>query len=129
MDFVEYLARQIIFSKQTFGPGPRTRGVIEHIMKEFDEIANAPHKTRHEEWVDVVILALDGLWRSLLNESGDFDPNSFRISDVAARAVAEIERKLGRNESRRWPDWRTADPDRAIEHVRPTGQDNWGEKR
>ena len=29
-----------------------------------------------------------------------------------------IERKQTENEKRDWPDWRTADPDKAIEHIR-----------
>jgi hypothetical protein len=118
MTFVEYLTRQILFSVRTFGLGPRTNGVVDHIRKEISELLDEPPETRHEEWVDVVILALDGLWRSLVYESGDFDPERAVAGEVARRAVAEIERKLGLNESRKWPDWRTAAPDRAIEHVR-----------
>lgn len=32
--------------------------------------------------------------------------------------AAAIEAKQARNESRTWPDWRTADPNKAIEHDR-----------
>ena len=35
-----------------------------------------------------------------------------------AESIAAIKAKQGRNEAREWPDWRTADPDAAIEHVR-----------
>lgn len=49
------------------------------------------------------MLALDGAWRS----------------GASAQEVAEALRwKLTVNESRIWPDWRAAEPGRAIEHVR-----------
>lgn len=96
-----HLDRQREFSLATFGPGPRTNGVIDHITKELDEIRSSP--TDISEWVDVIILALDGAWRA--------GWESQQIID----AIVE---KQARNEQRTWPDWRTADPDKAIEHVR-----------
>lgn len=56
-----YLQRQEDWSSQTFGQGLRTRGIIEHIKKELAEVLANPHDL--SEWVDVVILALDGYWR------------------------------------------------------------------
>lgn len=58
----DYITRQINWSRTTFGEGPRTGGLTKHIIKELDEIRAAP--TDVEEWVDVVILALDGAWRA-----------------------------------------------------------------
>lgn len=62
----EYLKRAITFSFETFGPGPRTNGVIDHITKELVEVQTDPR-----EWVDVAILALDGAWRAMLPTSVD----------------------------------------------------------
>lgn len=103
-DLVEHLARQQDFSLCTFGPGMRTKGVIDHIQKELREIANDP--TDLMEWIDVIMLGLDGAWRA------------GHMPQEIAQALHD---KLERNKARDWPDWRTADPDKAIEHVR-TGE-------
>ena len=100
-DMVGHLRRQMAFSEKTFGPGARTKGVIDHIRKELLEIEADPNDIR--EWVDVIILAFDGAWRA------GWRPESI---------IAAIVEKQTKNEARTWPDWRTADPDRAIEHVR-----------
>ncbi len=47
------------WSSMTFGPGPRTEGVLAHIRKELIEITKDP--TDPIEWIDVAILALDGV--------------------------------------------------------------------
>src|SRR4051812_41518412 len=61
-DLVAHLERQRAFSERTFGPGVRTDGVCDHIRKELTEIAASPHDL--SEWIDVVLLALDGAWRA-----------------------------------------------------------------
>lgn len=100
-DLVAHLTRQRAFSLKTFGPGIRTKGVIEHIKKELVEIEAKPYDLK--EWIDVVILAFDGAWRSGANPE----------------EIARIfESKQTINEGREWPDWRTCDPNNAIEHVR-----------
>lgn len=105
----EHLRRQMAFSRGTFGPGPRTEGVTDHIRKELVEVAEAiPGPARAREWVDVVILSLDGLTRELAA--------TYPWVDVAGIAARLIENKQGQNEQRDWPDWRTADPTKAIEH-------------
>jgi len=108
-DLVAHLRRQIDFSLRTFGPGDRTAGVCDHIRKELVEVAAdaAEGKPTLDEWVDVIILGFDGAWRS---------------GATPASIVAAIEAKQAKNEGRRWPDWRTADPRKAIEHDR--SQDN-----
>ena len=98
---VEHLHRQKAFSEKTFGPGPRTIGVVDHIRKELREIEADPANVM--EWVDVILLALDGAWRAGCSPE---------------QIVAAIDAKQTRNEGRVWPDWRTADPDKAIEHDR-----------
>jgi hypothetical protein len=101
MDLIAHVERQKAFSLRTFGPGQRTQGVIDHIRKELREIEKEPADL--EEWIDVVMLALDGAWRA-----------GYEPQDIAEK-LAE---KLIKNESRNWPDWRTSDPDKAIEHIR-----------
>ncbi len=103
---VGHLARQRRWSYQTFGPGDREKGVSDHIRKELIEVRDAETvEEKRKEWIDVIILALDGAWRSGLEP---------------AEIIAEIKAKQARNEARSWPDWRTAPADRAIEHVRTT---------
>ncbi len=101
-DLIAHLDRQREFSKRTFGPGTRTAGVLDHIRRELLEIALKPDDL--SEWIDVVLLALDGAWRA------GHSPLAI------AQALAA---KQAKNEQRAWPDWRTAPTDRAIEHVRP----------
>lgn len=103
-NLVAHLHRQRDFSLRTFGPGERTAGVLDHIRKELAEIEAAPQDLT--EWVDVVLLALDGAWRS------------GHTPEEIVQAIAD---KQARNESRQWPDWRTAEPGKAIEHVREGG--------
>jgi hypothetical protein len=98
---LDHLHRQRAFSERTFGPGARTRGVVDHIRKELDEILAAPADV--SEWIDVVILAFDGAWRS---------------GATPAEIVAALRAKQAKNEARKWPDWRAADPTKAIEHDR-----------
>lgn len=98
---VAHLEQQRQWSRATFGPGSRTAGVVDHIRKELREIEAAPDDLG--EWVDVILLAFDGAWRS---------------GAEPAEIIAAVRARQARNEARVWPDWRAADPDRAIEHVR-----------
>lgn len=100
-DIVAHLERQRDFSLKTFGPGPRTKGVLDHIRKELAEIEADPADIM--EWVDVIILAFDGAWRA------GWEPDAI-VNAIVAKQI--------KNEARDWPDWRTADPEKAIEHVR-----------
>ncbi len=112
MDLRQHLLRQMAWSHANFGPGDRTDGVIDHIRKELVEVEEANGEA--VEWVDVVILALDGLTRRLAfcNE-GRNDPDY-----VVDMACAMIRGKQTRNEARTWPDWRTAEKGKAIEHIK-----------
>jgi hypothetical protein len=78
--------------------------VVDHIRKELLEIEADP--TDLKEWIDVIILAFDGALRA-----------GYEPAEIAAAWLL----KQNENEKRDWPDWRTADPDKAIEHVRNGG--------
>lgn len=97
-DLISHLGNQMDFSIKTFGPGDRTKGVIDHIRKELKEIEEAQCL---DEWVDVILLALDGAWR---------------CGATPTEICQGIAKKQKINEKRKWPDWRTADKDKAIEH-------------
>ncbi|WP_233154808.1 dATP/dGTP pyrophosphohydrolase domain-containing protein [Candidimonas nitroreducens] len=100
-NFADHLQRQREWSERTFGPGARAAGVVDHIRKELREIEADPGDLR--EWVDVIILALDGAWRSGASPE---------------QIIETIVAKQSKNEGRAWPDWRTMDPNKAIEHDR-----------
>jgi hypothetical protein len=101
LDLIDFLHRQRRFSRKTFGPFDRTKGVLDHIRKELIEIEKEPDDI--EEWIDVVLLALDG---------------ASRRGHSPEAIVAALDAKLTKNELRNWPDWRTMSADKAIEHVR-----------
>ncbi len=114
MDLMAHLYRQRAFSRATFGPGRRTAGVCEHIREELEEIEEVAVGGDGEislemideqlkEWVDVILLALDGAWRTGASPE-----------DV----VLAIQAKQSRNEQRDWPDWRTMPKDKPINHKR-----------
>lgn len=101
MDLRHIVQEQKEFSEKTFGPGKRTKGLIQHISKELKEIEEAP--TDLEEWIDVAILAFDGAWRA------GWTPLEIENALVA---------KLNKNRSRKWPNWKEIGPDKAIEHLK-----------
>lgn len=102
-DLVEHLHRQRKFALQNFGPGRRTRGVINHIRKELDEIEQDPDGQHENEWIDVLILAFDG---------------AMRQGHTPEQIVRDLVAKQTKNENRQWPDWRTISEDQPIEHIR-----------
>lgn len=95
----DLLTVQRAWSAKTFGPGRRTLGIIDHIEAEIVEIKKDP--TDVEEWIDIVILALDGAWRT---------------GASPARIVEVLVDKMARNRARKWPDWRDFTEDQRIEH-------------
>lgn len=123
-DLYQHLLRQIAFSRATFGPDARTAGVIDHIRKELVEVEESGGDP--EEWVDVVILGLDGLTRAI---RARYMPETIAAfahcihEDVAEEACTLILEKQNKNELRDWPDWRTAAPDKAITHVKTSTTD------
>lgn len=85
---------KIAWSIATFGPGDRHAGILAHIRLELDEIAAKPDDL--EEWIDVVLLAMDGAARA-----AGADGRAFVDALVA---------KDAKNRARSWPDWRTLEP-------------------
>lgn len=71
------------WSKATFGPGRRTKGLLEHIRRELDEVAANPDDL--VEWVDVVLLAYDGYWRHGGTPEGFLDMVRYKFSVNQAR--------------------------------------------
>jgi hypothetical protein len=114
MDLKQHLIRQMAFSHATFGPGQRNEGVVDHIRKELAEVEQSGYASN--EWVDVVILALDGLTRSFAYSLGDGSRRN--PNETAQMAINMIEYKQSKNEGRTWPDWRTAEKNKAIEHIK-----------
>ena len=112
-DLEAHLLRQMAWSHATFGPGERTAGVIDHIRKELVEVEQSGGSA--DEWVDVLILALDGLTRRLAFHGGGRRTDPEQVAHTVCRMLAG---KQSRNEARTWPNWRTADPNKAIEHDR-----------
>jgi hypothetical protein len=96
---VDYIERQIAWSRRTFGSGRRTLGIIKHIQKELGEIAVEP--TSLEEWIDVMILAIDGAWRS-----------GYSPADI----VDMLSHKQVVNMARQWPP--VGPEDEPTEHIR-----------
>jgi len=101
LDLVKWLTAQRAWSRQTFGPGNRSKGVVAHIRKELAEIEAKPDDL--DEWIDVVILAFDGASRA-----------GYTPEEIAQGLID----KQRRNTERDWPDWREASPDAPIEHKR-----------
>lgn len=97
----QWIRREWEWSQRTFGPGMRTKGICEHIRKELTEIEKSPHDLI--EWIDVIILALDGYKR----HGGD-----------PAMIMTLLNEKQKIIFARVWPDWRGRSEDEAIEHDR-----------
>lgn len=96
---VDYILRHKAWSLATFGEGRKTKSIANHIRKELAEIEAEPNDL--EEWIDVIILALDGAWRTGATES---------------EIVAALERKQRINQLRKW--LIPVDEDEPIEHIR-----------
>lgn len=94
-----FIDNKVTWSKDTFGPGRRTEGICKHIEKELAEIRKDPGDLT--EWVDVILLALDG---------------ASRLGYSGVEIIDAIYRKQSVNYGREWPAPRGEDE--AIEHVR-----------
>lgn len=144
-DFVAHLTRQAAVSRATFGPGSRTKGVIDHIKEELGEVEKVyetplsrfdsspraaqetpleppltrqvPIRNQHEAAaLEWTDVAILGL-DGLLRAISAAHPD-WTFQRVAERAVLYITAKQGKNELRDWPNWRDVSEDKAIKHVR-----------
>ena len=52
----DHIAEQKVFSLNTFGPGTRLNGVLDHVRKELVEIEESGGQDL-EEWVDAWLLS------------------------------------------------------------------------
>lgn len=100
-DFKQFIDRKISHSLNTFGPGQRYTGVIDHIKKELIEIEKDPSDLT--EWIDVILLSIDGAWR---------------MGYSSEQIIQCLIDKLEKNEKRKWPNWQDADLDKSINHIK-----------
>lgn len=116
-DLKQHLARQMVFSRATFGHGARTEGILDHLTKEMVEVRDSVGTPKHiGECVDMVILSLDLLTRAIWAGSN----YELTANAVANQSCHEILNKQQKNERRDWPDWRSAPEGKAIEHIHGT---------
>jgi len=101
IDLKRYIENHIDWSEQTFGNGQRTIGITKHIAKELEEIKAKPDDI--EEWIDVIILAIDGAWRA-----------GWSAEDIVDNLV--LKQKI--NISRDWPPVGTVSEDQPSEHLK-----------
>lgn len=99
MNLLTYIRDHIRWSKKTFGEGTFSTRLVNHIRKECDEITAKP--TDLEEWIDVIILGIDGAWRA-----------GYNAADIAEMLRA----KLKKNQARTFVI--PSDPDQPAEHDR-----------
>lgn len=98
MNLLDYLAKHRRWSQVTFGPGHRTAGLVKHIQKELAEILADPLDL--EEWIDVVILGLDGALRTGASDE---------------EVVEALRAKQEKNFERKWP--KGVGQDQPSEHL------------
>lgn len=101
-DFIRYLSSQREWSRETFGEGLQTGRLCGHIREELLEIEESPSDV--VEWVDVLILALDGAWRTG-NSPGQI------INAMIEKQKINRERK-----------WEVASPDNPVHHIKESGE-------
>ena len=96
---IDYIIKHIEWSLKTFGYGHKYKALCKHIRKETMEIEQSPHDLT--EWVDVIILAIDGAWRA---------------GHTPADILDALEEKQRINMNRQWPE--NVQPGQPSEHIR-----------
>lgn len=99
-----FLADIMAWQHETFGPHQTLEGIRDHMRKEVKEIEDSP--ADRTEPIDLIMLGISYLRRLGLD---------------AAEVVALWQQRMVALKRRSWPDWRTADLDKAIEHLRAAG--------
>lgn len=98
---VRFLRDLMEFQHEAFGDRQTIEGVISHVDEEVVEIKADP--TDRKEWLDLMTLGV----------------SAFRRLGDTPESLAEAWRgRLEVLKGRTYPDWRTADPDKHINHVR-----------
>lgn len=87
------------WSRETFGDGHRVEGICRHIEKELAEVRESNGSL--DEWVDVFILAMEGMWRT---------------GASAPECVDAVVSKMIHNQQRKWP--KPTSEDEPKEHIR-----------
>lgn len=95
------ITRQRDWALKTFGPGDHSEGLLKHIKKEVIEIMEDTSET--EEWVDIIILAIEGAWRTGASPK---------------EVVQWFDMKMSKNERRQWPDIGELSTGVPIEHLK-----------
>lgn len=118
--FIDLVMDQLEWSIGTFGGGTHTEGIVDHIRKELDEVLSSEGSV--EEWVDVFILALDGLLRAGI-ECDPYPPMTH--AEIARCAIQLIRDKQNKNKRRKWP---SIEEQRekgmlAVEHIREESEE------
>ena|SRR3990172_3923127 len=89
MDLTSYIRDQIQWSKKAFGEGRRREGLLRHIESEIKEVRESSDDYFElTEWIDIIILALDGAWR---------------IGFTPEQITHQLESKQILNRMRSWP--------------------------
>lgn len=99
-NFYKYVVDHMKWSMDTFGIGQRTEGLLKHISKEMEEVRESPNDLT--EWIDIIILALDGAWRA------GYSPLQICMALV---------QKQQANMLRKWP--AQTSEDQPTEHIKP----------
>lgn len=95
----DWIESKRAWSMETFGNAQRSEGIVKHIQNELIEVLDNPKDV--SEWIDVILLALDGARRA-----------GFVGEDIAY-ALFEKQHK---NEKRKWGDHLA--PNEAGHHVK-----------
>jgi hypothetical protein len=99
LNLASFIKSQRAFSLKTFGDKYDAKRITAHIRKELLEVEESGDLS---EWVDVILLALDGAWRSGASPE---------------KICAALIGKLKINRARKWPDWRKVNNGQPIEHI------------
>ena len=98
-EFESFVERHRKWSYETFGGGRQTLGLTRHIEKELEEIRAKPDDL--SEWIDVMVLALDGY---------------LRHGGTVEALMRDLQAKQDTNFARRWPP--ATDENTPSEHSR-----------
>ena len=101
--FSTYIDNTREWADKVFGPRNPSciPGILAHIEEEVEEVRKKPDDL--EEWVDLMILSIDGA----------------TCAGYSPKEICEmLEYKLQKNMARQWPDWRTVEPGKPINHIK-----------